>query len=214
MNQNIELIPVIELPTCKDADSVNYPTGSSLTNTDEWNKYQEKEIKKNYKNIGSPISPGIYQYRLFDIDTEDLIKAIKLHVSDLKIDDSCSLFGGYALSINNKIVLYPQCCGLLEEINDWIKILDKNFEPFYLMECHPSPRFSRINDNIYIDCPEENNEPFFPLTNNEIIVSYDSLKTALEKLLNDLRDFSIELDKLSDKFKSKKISNILIWGQK
>lgn len=213
MNQIIELIPVLELPTFKDSDSENSPSGSSLTNTAEWDKYQEKEIRKNYNNIGSPISPGVYQYRLFDIDTEDLLKVIKLHISDLKIDDSCSLFGGYALSINNQIALYPQCCGLLEEINYWVKILDKDFEPFYLMECHPSPRFSRVDDKVHIDCSEENNEPFFPSTNSEIIVSYDSLKAALEKLLRDLSDFSLKIDKLSDRFDSEKISNILIWGE-
>ncbi|MFZ9847994.1 MAG: hypothetical protein ACO3EE_07570, partial [Flavobacteriales bacterium] len=165
---------------------------------------------KNYNNIGSPISPGIYQYRLFDINTEDLVKVIKLHISDFKIEDSCSLFGGYALVINNEIVLYPQCCGLLEEINDWIKIMDKNFEPFYLMECHPSPLFSKVNDKVLINCSEENNEPFRFSTNSEITISYDSLKEALEKLLNDLRVFSEKLDLLSDKFASEKISNILI----
>lgn len=214
MDQIIELIPVIDLPIIKDADSENYPSDSPLTNTAEWDKYQENEIHKNYKNIGPPISPGVYQYRLFDIDIEDLIKVIMLHTSDLKIEDSCSLFGGYALAVNNHIILYPQCCGLLEEINDWTKILDENFEPFYLMECHPSPRFIRLADKIQIDCTEENNEPFVPTTNSEIMVSYDALKSAIEKLLNDLHDFSQKLDKLSDRFGTNKISNILIWGQK
>lgn len=213
MSQNIEFIPVLDLPTLKDIDSENYPTGSSLTNTAEWDKYQAKEIRKNYASIGSPIAPGVYQYQLFEIDTDDLIKVIKLHISDLKIDDSCSLFGGYALSINNEVVLYPQCCGLLEEINDWIKMLDKNFKPFYLKECHPSPRFSKIDENVCIDCSDENNEPFFPTTNKKIILNYDSLKTALEKLLNDLREFSNKLDKLSHKFDCQNISNILIWGK-
>jgi hypothetical protein len=214
MNQIIELIPVLELPTLKDEDSQNHPTGSSLSNTQEWDNYQEKEIRKNYNNIGSPVSPGVYQYRLFDIDTEDLIKAIKLHISDLMIDDSCSLFGGYLLTLNNDIVLYPQCCGLLEEINDWIKLLDYNFEPFYLMECHPSPRFSRIKNDVLIDCSEDDNEPFSPRTQQKIFLDYNTLKKSLERLINDLEIFSKELDKLSGLFDSENISNILIWGRK
>ncbi|MFZ9846983.1 MAG: hypothetical protein ACO3EE_02380, partial [Flavobacteriales bacterium] len=62
MNKVVELIPVIELPTIKDSESENFPSGSALSNTFEWDKFQEKEIRKNYNNIGSPISPGIYQY--------------------------------------------------------------------------------------------------------------------------------------------------------
>ncbi|ULT26517.1 hypothetical protein KUH03_06545 [Sphingobacterium sp. E70] len=57
----------------------------------------------------------------------------------MPIKDSCSLFGGYAISINGQIELYPQCCGLMEEIQQWKKILNENFEDFSLLSAtlHP-----------------------------------------------------------------------------
>jgi len=133
----IDFIPLIELPTLKGAQSNIVPRGTSFTNTKEWDLYQENELKKNYIDIPRPIATGIYQYRLFDIKVEDLRTIIKLHIGDMPIKDSCSLFGGYAISINGQVELYPQCCGLLEEIQQWKKILNENFEDFSLLECHP-----------------------------------------------------------------------------
>src|SRR5688500_1147061 len=109
----IEFIPLIELPTVKDSESKITPGGTSLDNTIEWDVYQKKELAKNYLNIPEPISPGIYQYKLFDLQIDDLERAINLHIGDTDINQSCSLFGGYAISINRHIELYPQCCGLL-----------------------------------------------------------------------------------------------------
>lgn len=209
----IELIPVLELPTKKDKKSEKHPKGTSLTNTKEWDDYQEIELSENYQDLGKPISQGVYQYSLFDLSDDDLIKVIRLHISDLDIKDSCSLFGGYILKIDSKIVLYPQCCGLLEEINDWTKLLDNRFDSFYLMECHPSPKFTKKADKVIIECNEDDTGPFFPPTNKHIVVDYSELKNALNRLLDSLNDFSQRLDKLSDKFGHEKISDILIWGK-
>ena len=209
----IEFIPVLELPTKKDKESEKHPKGTSLTNTKEWDSYQEIELCKNYKDVKNPISQGVYQYRLLDLSNDDLIKVIRLHISDMDIKDSCSLFGGYVLKIDGEIVLYPQCCGLLEEINDWSKLLDDNFDSFYLMECHPSPKFTKKADRVIIDCNEDDTGPFFPPTEKQIIVDYIDIKNALIKLLDSLNDFSQRLDKLSDNFGHDKISDILIWGK-
>lgn len=209
----IEFIPVLELPTKKDKESEKHPKGTSLTNTKDWNNYQETELSKNYQDIGKPISKGVFQYRLLDLSNDDLIKVIRLHISDMDIKDSCSLFGGYALKIDNEIVLYPQCCGLLEEINDWAKLLIENFDSFYLMECHPSPKFTKKADKVIIDCNEDDTGPFFPPTDKQIIVDYNDLKNALIKLMDSLKLFSQRLDELSDYFRHEKISDILIWGK-
>jgi hypothetical protein len=208
----IELIPLIELPTLKDKESKNQPYGTSLTNTEAWDIYQERELKKNYMKVGKPIAPGVYQYLLFDLSDENLVQVIRLHTSGLDVKDSCSLFGGYGLKVDSKMVLYPQCCGLLEEINDWVKLLDDHFQPFYLSECHPSPNFTRQSDHVIINC-DDNSEPFFPPTEKQIIVNYEELKYAVKNLLVTLNDFSGRLDNLSEKLGSKKISKSLVWGK-
>ena len=210
--QKIEFIPVIEPPTKKDLENEVIPEGTSLTNSKEWNSYQKRKIEENYVSFPDPIENGIYQYKLFNISLEDLERVIKLHISDTDIKNSISLFGGYAISKNGKIELFPQCCGLLEEIKLWKNILKDDFEEFYLSEGHPSPLISRKRNEIIILCKDKN-EPFFPNTiKEEIRLDYNETKTALKKLINELEDFSTKLQVLSNKFETKNISDIMIWG--
>lgn len=138
----IEFIPLIEPPTLKDEESKIVPTGTRSTNAVDWDEYQKRELARNYVNFPEPISSGVWQYRLFDINLHDLEKLINLHISD-DIEDSQSLFGGYAVSKDGIIELFPQCCGLLEEIQLWKNILEDDFEDFYLMEGHPSPLITK-----------------------------------------------------------------------
>ncbi len=208
----IEFIPLIEPGTKKDEGSKIIPSGTSINNSIEWDIYQKKELNKNYLNFPDPISSGIYQYRLFDIDIEDLERIIHLHIGDTDISESISLFGGYAISINDNIELFPQCCGLLEEIQLWKNILNENFEDFYLKECHPSPLITKRNNEIVIYCKDDF-ETFFPSTiKEEIKLDYQETKFAFEKLIKELADFSAKLNSLSSNYKTENISNIMIWG--
>lgn len=209
----IEFIPLIEPATKKDKESEIIPSGTSFTNTQEWDIYQKREIEKNYLNFPNPISKGIYQYRLFDIDLEDMEKIINLHIGDTDINESISLFGGYAICKNGVIELFPQCCGLLEEIQFWRNILEENFEDFYLTECHPAPLITKRNNEIFIYCQDEY-ESFLPLTTKtEIRLDYNETKIAFTKLLSELTEYSKMLNLLSSKFQTDNISNIMIWGK-
>jgi len=210
----IKFIPLIEPTIKKDRESEIIPSGTHLTNTSEWDIYQKHELGKNYKNFPEPISNGIYQYRLFDIDIEDLERVIDLHIGGTDINESCSLFGGYAVSRNGVIELFPQCCGLLEEIQFWKNILQDDFDDFYLMECHPSPLITKRNSEIIIHC-KTGDETFISLTNNEEIrLDYNETKLAFIELINELTVFSAKLDSLSDKFNTKNISNTILWGNR
>ncbi|RKE52975.1 hypothetical protein [Sphingobacterium detergens] len=213
LTDKIDFIPLIELPTTKGAQNNRVPEGTSFTNTKEWDLYQEIELRKNYIDIPRPITTGIYQYRLFDIKIEDLKTLIKLHIGDMPIKDACSLFGGYAISINGQIALYPQCCGLMEEIQQWKNILNENFEDFSLLECHPSPVITKNKERIIIFCNDEG-EPFYPyFSNNQIELNYQITKNAFIILLNQLHLFSKKLDTLAAEFNTESIANILIWGR-
>ena len=141
----------------------------------------------------------------------DLEKLIALHISDQSISESCSFFGGYAVSMNGKLILYPQCCGLLEDINAWKQILDPNFKDFHLTNGHPSPIISKQENQLIILC-DDAEESFIPNTEKKLILDYQQAKSALEKLLVELALFSKSLDTLSANFGTQKISNTLIWG--
>ena len=198
MNE-IEFIPLINLFISKDTATEGVPPGTSSTNLIQWDIYQKRVVKKNYLNILEPISAGIYQYRLFDFGIEDIERAINLYIGETDINESDSLWGGYAVAIDGKIELYPQCCGLLEEIQDWKKILDENFVDFHLKECHPSPLITKKDNEIFILCKDDY-ETFFPLTTKEkIILNYQDVKLALIKLINKLTNFSTKLNTLSHK---------------
>lgn len=209
----IEFIPLIEPPTFKDSESRIVPNGTRSTNTDDWDEYQKRELAKNYLNFPEPISSGVYQYKLFDIDIEDLEKVISLHIGDTDVNDSISLFGGYAISKDGSIKLFPQCCGLLEEIQLWKNILKDNFEDFYLTEGHPSPLITKSENDIVIYCNDDD-EAFLPLTiKEEIRLDYKETETAFLKLLKELFEFSEKLNSLSSKFNTENLSKLMIWGK-
>lgn len=211
MNQ-IEIIPLIEPATEKDTKSEIIPRITHLSNTIERDIYQKQEIEKNYINFPEPILNGIYQYRLFDISLADIERVINLHIGDIDINESISLFGGYAISKNGTIELFPQCCGLLEEIQLWKNILKDDFEDFYLNEGHPSPLITKRGNEIIIHCKDDF-ETFCPITiKEEIILDYKETKTALIKLISELTEFSDKLNSLSTKFKTENLSNTMIWG--
>lgn len=199
----IELIPLIELPTFK------FPDLEGMTDLEKKNQLL---IERNYSEVKNLKPFNKNQYRLIDLSLSDLKKAIDLHVSDIPISESCAFFGGYGLKINNEFVLFPQCCGLLSEINDWKKILNNNFNSFYLSECHPAPRFEKIGRDIIIEC-NSNHEDFHPKTQNQIVVNYTSLANAVYKVSIILDKISKKLDKFSHEYKVESIAKYLIWEE-
>jgi len=199
----IELVPLIELPTFKFSDL------NEMTDVDKKNRFL---IERNYSDVKNLKPFNEHQYKLSEISLSDLKKAIDLHVSDIPISESCAFFGGYGLKVNNEYVLFPQCCGLLSEINDWKKILSENFEPFYLTECHPSPKFKKVDNDVVIEC-DSTDEEFYPNTKNSIRVNYKSLTSAIENVCIELKEISKKLDEFNSEYKTESVSTNLIWEE-
>jgi len=199
----VELVPLIELPTFK------YPDLNEVTDIDEINRLL---IERNYSDVKHLKPFNEHQYKLSEIGLSDLKIAIDLHVSDLPITESCAFFGGYGLKVDNEFVLFPQCCGLLSQINDWKKILNKDFEPFYLPECHPSPKFMRINNEVTIEC-DSTYEDFYPETKSVIKVNYESLVLAVNNVCIELKEISKKLDTFNAEYETESVSKNLIWEE-
>jgi len=183
----IELISLIELPTFKFTD---------LEEISDITLKNRLLIERNYTEVKNLKPLNKHQYKLSEISNTDLKKAIDLHISDIPIEDSCAFFGGFALKVNEEFVLFPQCCGLLSEIEDWKKLLSKNFEPFYLSECHPSPFFRKNVNEIIIEC-DSSHEEFYPKTGKFLRLNHNLLISAIEKVLIELKKISQRLDKFS-----------------
>ncbi|CAM1361703.1 conserved hypothetical protein [Tenacibaculum litopenaei] len=199
----IELVPLIELPTFK------FPDLNEITDIDEKNRLL---IERNYSDVRNHKPFNEHQYKLSEISDADLKKAIELHVSDLPITESCAFFGGYGLKINDEFVLFPQCCGLLSEINDWKKILNVNFEPFYLPECHPSPKFTKVGKEVVIEC-ESTYEDFYPETKRVIKVNQESLISAINNVCTELEEISKRLDTFNLEYGTESVAENLIWKE-
>ena len=116
------------------------------------------------------------------------------------------------MKVNDEFVLFPQCCGLLSEINDWKKILNVNFEPFYLPECHPSPKFKKVGNEVFIEC-DSTYEDFYPETESEIKVDYETLTLAIENVCAELEKTSQKLDKFSAEYGTESVAEHLIWKE-
>ncbi|MDO5104315.1 hypothetical protein [Capnocytophaga sp.] len=207
----IEFIPLIEPPTDKTLDNPNPPHDTAPTEV--WDAYQKALIDNNYRDFPNPIRTGIYQYRLFEVSLDNIERIIALHIGDMDIRESISLFGGYALAIDDEIVLFPQCCGLLEEIHAWKHILTDDFEPFYLPECHPVPFISKKGDDLVISCDDSDEDFIPPSTAKTIIINHKKAQEALQKLLCDLQTYAEKLNRLSDKYQVENLADILIFGQ-
>lgn len=199
----IELVPLIELPTFK------FPDINKITDIDEKNRLL---IERNYSDVKNLKPFNEHQYKLSDISDLDLKKAIELHVSDLPIDESCAFFGGYGLKLNNEFVLFPQCCGLLSEINDWKKILNANFEPFFLTECHPSPKFKKVGNEVVIEC-DSTYEDFYPVTENTIKLDYKNLTLAIKNVCIELKEISKRFDTFNAEYGTESVAENLIWKE-
>lgn len=199
----IELVPLIELPTFK------FPDLNDITDVDEKNRLL---IERNYSDVKNLKPINDHQYKLSEISDSDLKKAIELHVSDMPITESCAFFGGYGLKVNNEFVLFPQCCGLLSEINDWKKILDVNFTPFYLPECHPSPKFNKVGNEVVIEC-DSTYEDFYPETKSVIRVEYETLKSAVKNVCIELEEISKRLDNFNTEYGTESVAENLIWKE-
>ena len=199
----IELVPLIELPTFK------FPDLNEITDIDEKNRLL---IERNYSDVKHLKPFNEHQYKLSEISNCDLKKAIELHVSDLPIAESCAFFGGYGLKINNEFVLFPQCCGLLWEINDWKKILNVNFEPVNEACSAPSPKFKKVANEVVIEC-DSTYEDFYPETKGVIKLNYESLISAINNVCIELEEISKKLDTFNSEYGTDSIAENLIWKE-
>jgi hypothetical protein len=207
----IELIPVIEIgynnQEVQEPDKYPYWEHSVL-----WDKYHnDSYLIAGFKDRLTPYLSGSSFYRLTDISDENLKKLTVDHTQDLK-EQSCSFFGGYVLKIDGQDKLFPQCCGLLADINFWGKI-SQGQQSYY--EGHPAPQITFHDTLLIFDVTtNEFDEHFQPTPPTPIFkVDRTELIKAVEKVKDELKLFGLRLKKINEELTLgiKDIDNVLIW---
>lgn len=208
---NIELIPVIEIgynnQDVTAPDKFPYWEHPTL-----WDNYHnESYIKAGFIDKLKPYLSGSSFYRLTDISDDNLKKLTIDHTGELK-EQSCSFFGGFILKVDGQDKLFPQCCGLLADINFWDKI-SKGQNSYY--EGHPAPQISFQDNSIVFDLTtNEFDEHFQPTPPTPIFkVDRTELTKAVEKTKSDLHVFGQRLQKINEELNLNinAIDKVLIW---
>ncbi len=207
----IELIPVIEIGYNNQGVQApdKYPYWE---NSEIWDDFHLECYKRaGFKDKLIPYLKGSSLYRLVDFSEDNLKKLIIDHTQDFK-EESCSLFGGYVLRIDNQDRLFPQCCGLLADINFWTKIANSQ-ESYY--EGHPAPKISFNENSIIFDLTTNEFDEIFQPPPPVLVfkVEKTQLRSAIEKTKEELITFAKRLKEINSKenLNITKIDDVLIW---
>ena len=174
-----------------------------------------KETKEEaYKKSGyvdlQPVNGEVDLYDLEALSDHNLETAIRLHISDMAIEDCCALFGGFGLRIGGEFVLYPQCCGTLSDIESWEKIIDSTSNLYLAIEGHPCPKVISYGSSVLIECADEF-ETFYPECNELITVHSESLTEAIKRAVNILRKQSQRIELCAKRLGYSNAAKYLVW---
>ena len=207
----IELIPVIELGYNNQGVQApdKYPYWD---NSEIWNEFHIECYKKaGFKDNLIPYLKGSSFFRLTDITDNNLKKLVIDHTQELK-EQSCSFFGGYVLRVDNQDRLFPQCCGLLADINFWTKVSNGQ-ESFY--EGHPAPQITFNGNSIVFDLTTNEFDEIFQPPPPVLLFQVDKIELAMavKKTKQELITFAERLQRINadENLKIENIDKVLIW---
>jgi hypothetical protein len=215
----VELIPVIEISFPKSVldKAGNTPPIPYLHHLDEWEVYRKTLLELFGLSQYQPFKPGHSFYPVLQFtNIDDLKKILDQHLLPLKehgqaITETCALFGGTVLIINDEVKLLPQCCGTLSDFLDWKRVLEDDFKSDYIfMGGHPSPKAIKKNKELVLECIDEE-EDFYPLTESVISIDILPLMEAVQKAEKELLIFSKTVDRLSKEYAVDNLSKLFLW---
>jgi hypothetical protein len=197
----IELIPVIEIGYNNQGIIApnKYPYWD---NAEIWNKYHEEcYLKAGFIDKLIPYLEGSSFFKISEITNENLKKLVIEHTHELRNgeygrEQSCSFFGGYVLKINGDDKYYPQCCGLLSDINYWEALSNEQYSDY---EGHPAPQIVIDKKNITFDFSVDENDEIFQPIPIELRLKVDrlALKQSVGKVKQELNIFAERINRIN-----------------
>ena len=216
----VELIPVIEIAVLEEDTNYLQPSEKPYwLDTEKWEDYFKKQLEINGYQDYQRIKEGYPFYSINQFSDDDLVRLIKIHLGlgsndgeQIDISESCPFFGGYVLKVDDAIIFTPQCCGSLDDIESWRKLINTDLKEQYIaVEGHPCPKVIKSGDT-YEFIFEDDWEDFIPPAIRCKIKTED-MAEALKKCSDDLVKFAQQLNDLSSLFNAEEIARYLIYGQ-
>jgi hypothetical protein len=182
----------------------------------EENEYADKMNLYPYQSP-KQVCEEISFYATTSLTVDDWEILIRRHIGDLvTIEESCALFGGYALKQENEFLLFPQCCGTLAAIRSWQLILEKSNhlsgEGLWLGDDHPSPVVTLRENKLNFLCQPNGDDIFWPETKLEFQLDHSLTCGAIKKVIEEMEDLALLFDeKLANRFNTNSLRH-LVWG--
>jgi hypothetical protein len=215
----IELIPVLEIPIMarRRLQEIQRPPATFQQNPIEWDEYQRQLLVTAGFSDYQRVIQGCSFVRADQWGLTDLRMLVQNHLAGDKepipIKESCALFGGCVLVVDDVPVLVPQCCSTIADFASWEEILTPQFTsgPFCL-EGHPGPEAVKTDTRLVITC-EDPDESFDQPAQPQIVVEIAALVYATEQARYIMDVLSDKIDLLSAELGVAKASDFLVWGK-
>ena len=204
--KDLKFTPVLEFEPCDFSTNEKVsPKASFKENPEDWYHYWKESLAdSNIINL-EPYTKGSWFVPLSSITEEShLICYLENFFSDIEededltvIEQTSSLYGGYILEYKGSI-LYPQCCGTLEDLSEWESSLNlRQGQTESIWIGHPQLMASCIDDNtLRFDetCEYSSSTDLI-----EIEVTKTELTQAIQKAKNELKYFGKRISSIVQK---------------
>lgn len=186
----MKLINTIEIsPLRYSKEEFELPEISDYPDPEKWfTKWEEAVSQLNFNF--ETIEKGSSLVDIETIDDENLIMIVETTMEDMESDkseediDIMAFDGGIVLKIEDKILIQPNCCGDISNIEDWENIFKTPTSEWRMLWIgHPWVFCKRENGKVFFSEYTESNVE--DVENIKIVaeVEESELKTELEKVI-------------------------------
>lgn len=201
--KEVQLIPVIKID--KFPSNMTMPDGSAKENPYGWARYDAEGLLQAGFEYTKPYLLATRLYELKNITEANLKQLIFEEIEDYNEENGiASLPGGYILNMDGRDLLYPQCCGSLEDIDSWKILLEENGKESSFWIGHPSPSIIDDGDFLIFDLEHSNvQENYFPDADIHLFsVPKEKLKKAIDEVDKELEILIERINKINEQLPS------------
>jgi hypothetical protein len=153
----MELINTLEITPWGYTDKeYDLPKGSKMELPEEWSKNWYKCLSDRGLQNLVPIEFASYFIDITTISDFELKVIIQKQLQEIELEENMEyeeyvrpLYGGIVIKENNKIIIEPQCCSDLNDLEEWLDIFNHNeYEWHQLWIGHPWIFYRKQNGYI------------------------------------------------------------------